>query len=106
MKKAKWIWLPGKAQAMTICSRFGKSEMTDCTLSMKCFQYDAMIQTDKTFSKEILSEIRTVYGTMLAQGATSLWETAEGASAFENAGSLCHGWSAVPVYFYNAIRRK
>lgn len=98
--------LTDQAQAMTICSRFGKSEMTDCTLSMKCFQYDAMIQTDKTFSKEILSEIRTVYGTMLAQGATSVWETAEGAFAFENAGSLCHGWSAVPVYFYNAIRRK
>ena len=98
--------LTDQAQAMDICNRFSKGEMTDCTLSMKCFQYDAMTQTDKTFSKEILSEIRTVYGTMLAQGATSVWETAEGASAFENAGSLCHGWSAVPVYFYNAIRRK
>jgi len=96
--------LTDQAQAMTICSRFGKSEMTDCTLSMKCFQYDAMIQTDKTFSKEILSEIRTVYGTMLAQGATSVWETAEGASAFENAGSLCHGWSAIPVYYYHRIK--
>ena len=77
--------------------------MTDCTLSMKCFQYDAMLQTDKTLGKEILTEIREVYGAMLEQGATSVWETAEGASAFENAGSLCHGWSAVPIYYYNKI---
>ena len=98
--------LTDRGQAEDICSRFSNGEMTDCTLSMKCFQYDAMLQTDKTFSKEILSEIRTVYGKMLEQGATSVWETAEGASAFENAGSLCHGWSAVPVYFYNITRIK
>lgn len=97
--------LTDKAQATGICSRFGKGEMTDCTLSMKCFQYDAMLQTDKTFGKEILAEIRSVYGNMLAQGATSVWETAEGAAAFDNAGSLCHGWSAVPVYYYNVIGR-
>ena len=24
-----------------------------------------------------------------------------GASAFDNAGSLCHGWSAVPVYYFH-----
>ena len=96
--------LTDTSQAMDICNRFSKGEMTDCTLSMKCFQYDAMLQTDKTFSKEILNEIRIVYGAMIAQGATSVWETAEGATAFDNAGSLCHGWSAVPVYYYNVIR--
>ena len=38
---------------------------------------------------------------MLDEGATSAWETKIGASDFSNAGSLCHGWSAVPVYYYN-----
>lgn len=97
--------LAGLAEdAKSICYRFYQGEMTDCTLSMKCFPYDAMLQTDKTFSKEILEEIRAVYGKMLDCGATSVWETAEGAAAFDNAGSLCHGWSAVPVYYYHRLR--
>ena len=37
---------------------------------------------------------------MLDQGATSVWETIDGGFAFEKAGSLCHGWSAVPIYIY------
>ncbi|MFD0717334.1 alpha-L-rhamnosidase C-terminal domain-containing protein [Paenibacillus sp. GCM10027626] len=37
---------------------------------------------------------------MLFQGATCFWETNDGANAFGRAGSLCHGWSATPLYFY------
>ena len=37
---------------------------------------------------------------MLRQGATTFWETIDGADAFGKAGSLCHGWSAVPAYLY------
>ena len=37
---------------------------------------------------------------MLYNGATSFWETIDGAWAFDTAGSLCHGWSAIPVLFY------
>ena len=37
---------------------------------------------------------------MLFAGATSFWETDAGAWDFERAGSLCHGWSAVPIYLY------
>lgn len=40
---------------------------------------------------------------MLKAGATSVWETTDGASAFNNAGSLCHGWSASPIYFYHIL---
>ena len=39
---------------------------------------------------------------MLYHGATSFWETIKGADDFDKAGSLCHGWSAIPVYFYYA----
>ena len=40
---------------------------------------------------------------MLDAGATTVWETADGAAAFDNAGSLCHGWSAIPVYYYATL---
>jgi hypothetical protein len=39
-----------------------------------------------------LSEIRARYGRMLDRGATTLWES------FDPTASLCHGFSATPVY--------
>ena len=39
---------------------------------------------------------------MLYNGATSFWETIKGHADFGEAGSLCHGWSAIPIYFYQA----
>jgi hypothetical protein len=39
---------------------------------------------------------------MLFAGATSFWETGRGGDDFDRAGSLCHGWSALPVYYYQA----
>jgi hypothetical protein len=36
---------------------------------------------------------------MLDQGATSFWETLRGWRDFSNAGSLCHGWSAIPILY-------
>ncbi len=39
-----------------------------------------------------LSEMRARYGSMLERGATTLWES------FDPTASLCHGFSATPVY--------
>jgi len=40
----------------------------------------------------VVDEIRTLFGPMLATGTTTLWES------FEPIASLCHGFSATPVY--------
>ena len=48
----------------------------------------------------VMEDIAKRWGKMLQKGATSFWETDKGASDFGGAGSLCHGWSAIPVYFY------
>lgn len=42
------------------------------------------------------------FGRMVMQGSTTLWETDGGADDFDLAGSLCHGWSAVPLWFTQA----
>src|SRR3546814_12618005 len=39
---------------------------------------------------------------MVLNGATSFWETTDGGDDFGYAGSLCHGWSALPVYYRQA----
>ena len=80
------------------------SALTPSTLSMLCFKYDAMIAVDREKYKDvIIGDIRVKYGKMLDEGATSFWETEDGAAAFGNAGSLCHGWSALPLYYYEIL---
>jgi hypothetical protein len=40
---------------------------------------------------------------MLKKGATSFWETIKGEADFDGAGSLCHGWSGLPIYYYDKL---
>lgn len=71
------------------------------SLSMLVYKYDALLAADPENRNYILNEIRESYGYMLENGATSFWETIEGEADFDNAGSLCHGWSALPAYYYH-----
>ena len=71
---------------------------------MKCFTYDALLKTNETKYREtVLFDIYANYGKMLDEGATATWETIDGAAAFGNAGSLCHGWSAIPAYYFRKL---
>ena len=77
---------------------------TPATLSMVCFFYDALLIVDRDKYKPfILRDIDSKYQKMLDAGATSFWETEIGQSDFEDAGSLCHGWSSMPVYYYSIL---
>ena len=93
------------AQAQAVADTLAEGKV-DCvsTLSMKAFKYDALIKVDKEkYAQVILSEIDKNYNKMLDCGATSFWETELGSEDFDGAGSLCHGWSAMPVYYYNIL---
>ncbi|MBR5279443.1 MAG: hypothetical protein IKU26_00545 [Clostridia bacterium] len=75
------------------------------TLSMNAFRFDALLSVDKEkYGASILAEIDRIYMEMLQKDATSFWETALGAADFEGAGSLCHGWSALPLYYYEILK--
>lgn len=79
-------------------------EVIPATLSMHTFRYDALLKEDKKQYKElVLDEIDRVYLRMLRAGATSFWETEKGDKDFSLAGSLCHGWSAMPIYYYKTL---
>ncbi len=95
-----------KKQAKKICVTLANKSncLVSASLSMLTFVYDALIKTDKElYRKHILSDIDEKYGYMLEQGATSFWETLKGSEDFGGAGSLCHGWSAMPVYYYHIL---
>jgi len=74
------------------------------TLSMKCFLYDALLKVDKIYESYILNDIDKTYKKMLDDGATTFYETELGEKDFDGAGSLCHGWSALPIYYYQLFK--
>lgn len=80
-----------------------ENDWVNATLSQAMYKYEALLKADKEqFGREVLNRINAVWGDMLFSGASSFWETEAGGWDFDGAGSLCHGWSAIPVYFFNA----
>ena len=71
------------------------------TLSMICFKYDALLKINSSHQAFVLQDIERIYTPMMDYGSTTVWEVEDGGWAFDNAGSLCHGWSAMPIYYYH-----
>ena len=79
--------------------------VVDVSLSMRTFYYDALLLVDREKYKEyVLADIERLYTPMLECGNGTVWETVLGESDFDNAGSMCHGWSAIPIYYYNILK--
>ena len=82
--------------------------LTDCdktpiTMSMHCFKYDALLKLNKANADYILDDIVKVYTPIMEYGTTTVWEDEGGMWSFGAAGSLCHGWSALPIYYYHTL---
>ncbi len=96
--------LPTSSEAQKICKKIADGDLLECSLSVKTFKYDALLKIDEQkYKQRVLSEIRSDYQVMIDADSTTVWETLEGAQAFYNAGSLCHGWSAIPIYYFNKL---
>ncbi len=77
--------------------------MISATLSMRAFLYDSLLTFGDKYKDFIEKDIVDRYSKMLDAGATSFWETEIGGDDFGGAGSLCHGWSAIPVYYLSVL---
>ncbi len=91
-------------EASLLCDKLIDGSLVESTLSMKILVYEALLNenTDK-YKDFILNEIKKNYTLMLSSGSDTFWETILGDADFDNAGSLCHGWSAVPIYIYHRL---
>ena len=85
-----------------ILEKLATNQLLSSSLSMKCFKFDALLTNEKKYKDTVLSEIRSTYLKM-AEETNTVWETVLGAEDFGGNGSLCHGWSAIPVYYYNKL---
>lgn len=93
--------LIGLGDERTIKAIKEDKNLLETSLSMLIYKYDALLAANPNDKDFILNEIRELYGYMLNEGATTFWETMLGEADFGGAGSLCHGWSALPVYYYH-----
>ncbi|MDO5329442.1 MAG: family 78 glycoside hydrolase catalytic domain [Coriobacteriia bacterium] len=78
--------------------------MVTASLSMRGFLYDALLEfNDPKYKKAVYDDILKNYTTMMDSGyfTGTFWEDERGQHAFSDAGSLCHGWSAIPIYYFN-----
>ncbi len=87
-----------------IAERLTENDLMDASLSMQCYVYDALLEVDRErYKGYVLDTIERTYEPMLEMGTGTVWETDLGESDFNNAGSLCHGWSAIPIYYYHEL---
>ena len=93
-------------EALAVAEKLTRdTDLVDVSLSMRAFYYDALILADKEkYASYILADIEQLYAPMLKMGNNTVWETELGDADFDNAGSLCHGWSAIPIYYFNTLK--
>jgi hypothetical protein len=77
-------------------------ELQGMTLSSMLYLVRAFMGRDEESRRFISSVIHDNWGKMVLSGSSTCWETIKGEADFDGAGSLCHGWSALPVYYYHA----
>ena len=90
---------------LSLCEKMRKDDaFTPISLSMRCFFYDALLQSDLARYRDfVLRDIERIYLPMVESGTGTVWETEKGWRDFDSAGSLCHGWSALPIYYYHIL---
>jgi len=113
-KSGERFHLSQLAQALAIYSGITPESEIDCvldnmvnnpnmirvTLSNSIYFYDSLLKRPEKYGRFVFDDIAKSYGAMLRSNATTFWETSLGGDAFDFAGSLCHGWSAIPSYIY------
>ena len=82
-----------------IVELFEKGDLCGIDLSALYYLVSALMKHGPKARKILTGSLRNILEPVVLSGATSLWETRQGANDFGYAGSLCHGWSSVMPYF-------
>lgn len=94
--------VPAKERKQLQNLLFTDNGLVPMTLSTLFYGYRATIGATSKRQESVLAHCQKLFGDMLKTGATSFWESPDGAKAFDLAGSLCHPWSAVPIWITQA----
>ena len=94
------LYPPGKLVSLVETIYSGK--LHEVTFSAMPYMLRAMMPLSPVARKYVSTTLSRAFDPMIFEGATSLWETKLGAADFDGAGSLCHAWSSLPVYYHHA----
>ncbi len=95
------LWVGGvpDAHKKSVEQAILSEKLIRTSASMTAFTYDALLQNPDN-QEYVLKQIEEVWSKMLCDGAQTFWETEDGEADFDRSGSLCHGWSAAPIYIF------
>ena len=74
--------------------------LIDVTCSPLPYVLDGAFKLSENHADFRLEKIDRMCRDMIDSGATTFYETPDGASDFDGAGSLCHAWSSIHCYYY------
>lgn len=94
--------LPEQEQIPGILEAFFDGRMVPAEISSFPLMADALMETGPEARALVVRRMMAMLVPMLGQEGDTLWETLRGERDFGGAGSLCHGWSGVSVYFGGA----
>ncbi len=93
--------LTGARKEAVVQALMGSDELVPITLSGMALKYEGLLKY--TDARDFVLEDMVRRFAPMAEAGSTYWETALGQRDFENAGSLCHGWSAVPCYVLDEL---
>lgn len=74
--------------------------LVQCALVNEFALSDAMLNHSSESRSWMNHRLQSTWAKMAFSETSTMWETSYGADDFDYAGSLCHGWSALPVYYH------
>ncbi|MBQ9789416.1 MAG: hypothetical protein IJW31_07470, partial [Lentisphaeria bacterium] len=90
-----------QAKQADLINKLMNGEFIKATLSSLFYIVEVMANYNEETKIYLEKQLLNTFSPMLEEGkTTTLWETADGAAAFDYSGSMCHGWSAILIYFY------
>lgn len=79
---------------------FQPNDLIPMTLAYYFYGIKALEQAPGDIQPQAFKTALSIFRKMVLSGATSLWETLKGSDDFDLAGSLCHSWSAAPLFIF------
>ena len=91
------------AQQAALFNSLMSGKVIPCMLSAFYYRIQALMRHSAKARGWLDEKLGDTWHDMIFSGASTMWETAHGSRDFDCAGSLCHGWSALPIYYHQAI---
>ena len=97
-----WLGVVPDDRRARLVDKILQGQLEPCTFSSLLYSLLAMMRETSATRVLVEKRLKDAYEPILRNNATTLWELPCGGNTGRFGGSLCHGWSAIPVYYAGA----